>query len=332
MHVPCLSYHIFSLRVAADKGHKYTGTSDGVRWISTLGRIYFSCQYGDSVSSTRTARMHLLTRLPMLPLRLGRCPMTETPPLTSTISTSHAHAHEGALRKTTKQMNVTLVGKMDECKCCSLAKGIGMSIPSETSKRAVKRLFRVFVDFGGKKHVKSIGGRKYPMIIREDYSRYTWMYFISHKSNAADTCAKFLSDIRLEGIPSEVVVIRSDDGGEFSEGNFGKLCRKRKIKQECTTSADSHKYNGFAKQGLALIESVALAVRIQASELFPGFNVPEGLSLWTEAMNWACDAYNRTATVGNSSNLSPYEMLWRTFADESDSLLQARVLQVLTHE
>ena len=68
-------------------------------------------------------------------------------------------------------------------------------------------------------------GEKYPMIIRDGYSRYAWMYFISHKSDAADAFAKFLSDIRLERVPSEVVVVRSHDGGDFSEGKFGKLCR-----------------------------------------------------------------------------------------------------------
>ena len=91
---------------------------------------------------------------------------------------AHAHAHEGALRKTAKQMGVTLVGQLHECKGCSLAKGIWMSIPSKTSNRSVKRLVRVFVDLGGKKHVKSAGGKKYPIIIRDDYSRYTWMYVI----------------------------------------------------------------------------------------------------------------------------------------------------------
>ena len=65
-----------------------------------------------------------------------------------------------------------------------------MSIPSKTSNRAVKRLFLVFVDLGRKKHVKSIGEKKYPMIIRDDYSRYTWMHFISHKSDAANTFPK----------------------------------------------------------------------------------------------------------------------------------------------
>ena len=85
-----------------------------------------------------------------------------------------------------------------------------MLIPSKKSDRAVKILFRVYVDLGGKKHVKSIGGKNNPMIIRYDYSRYTWMYFISHKSDAADTIAFFC-----------VVVIRSDDGGEFIEEKFG---------------------------------------------------------------------------------------------------------------
>ena len=221
----------------------------------------------------------------------------------------HAHAHKGALRKTARQMSITLVGKMNECKGCSLAKGIRMSIPSKTSDRAVKRLFRVFMDLGGKMHVKSIGGKKYPMTIINDYSPYTWMFFISHKSDAADTYIKFLSDLRLEGIPLEVFVIRSDDEGEFSEGKFGKLCSERNIKHEFTT-ADSPEYNGVAERGLALIESAALAARIRASELFSGFNNLQGPSLWAEAMNWTCDAYNRTSTLGNSRNRRPHEMLY----------------------
>ena len=48
-----------------------------------------------------------------------------------------------------------------------------------------------------------------------------------------------------------------------------------------------------------MIESAALAARIQGSKLFPECSVPEGPSLWAEAMNWVCDAYNRTATVAN---------------------------------
>ena len=60
-----------------------------------------------------------------------------------------------------------------------------------------------------------------------------------------------------------------------------------------------------------MTESAVLAARIQASELFQGYSIPEGPSLCAEAMNWACDVvYNRTATVANSGNRSPHEMFY----------------------
>ena len=135
------------------------------------------------------------------------------------------------------------------------------------------------------------------------------MYFVSHKYDTTSAFEKFLADLRVEGTPSEAVIVRSDDGGEFMEGKFEKFCRERKTKQEFTT-ADSPEYNGVAERGLAMIESAALAARIQASELFPGYSNPEGVSLRAEAINWACDAYNRTATVANSGNRSPHEMFY----------------------
>ena len=184
-----------------------------------------------------------------------------------------------------------------------------MSIASKTHCREDKRLSRVFVDLGGKKHVASMGENKYPMIIRDDFSRYAWVYFISHKSNAAEAFKQFLADLRVEGIPSEVVVVRSNNGGEFDQGEFGQLCRERNIKQEFTT-ADSPEYNGVAERRLAMIESAAPAARIQASELFPEFEIPVKPSLWAEAMSWACDAYNRTATVANPGNRPPHEMFY----------------------
>ena len=162
----------------------------------------------------------------------------------------------------------------------------------------------------------SVGGNNYPMIVRDDFSRHAWVYFVSHKYDAASASEKFLAGLRVEGTQSEVVIVRSDDGGEFMEGKFGKLCRERKIKQEFTTE-DSPEYNGVAERGLAMIESAALAARIQASELFPGYSIPEGGSLWAEAMNWAYDAYNRIATVASSGNRSPHEMFYGVTSQSS---------------
>ena len=48
------------------------------------------------------------------------------------------------------------------------------------------------------------------MIIRNNLSRYAWLYFISHKSDATEAFKQFLADLRVEGIPSEVVVVVYD--------------------------------------------------------------------------------------------------------------------------
>ena len=134
-------------------------------------------------------------------------------------------------------------------------------------------------------------------------------------------------------------MIRPDDGDEFSEMKFGKPCRERNIKQEFTT-AGSPEYNGVARRGLALIESAALAARIQACELFAGFSLPDGPSLWAEAMNWACGAYNRTATVGNSRSRSPSQIFYGELSQTSPipflkpvfSNINARIKWILRQE
>ena len=56
-----------------------------------------------------------------------------------------------------------------------MVKGIRVPIPSKTHDRTAKILFRVFVDLAGKKHVASMGGKKYPMIARDELSRHAWM-------------------------------------------------------------------------------------------------------------------------------------------------------------
>ena len=144
-----------------------------------------------------------------------------------------------------------------------MAKGLGRGIKKSTHTRADKKLGRVFVDLSGLKLVKSHGGKRYTLIVRDDFSRYTWVYFMHHKSDAAETLKQFLSDARADGVPSQVVTVRSDGGGEFCGGKFGNLSRSRCIKQEFTT-ADGPQFNGVAERALGLIETAAKAGRIQA--------------------------------------------------------------------
>ena len=135
--------------------------------------------------------------------------------------------------------------------------------------------------------------------------RFTRVYFFRHKSDTGSAFESFLAEVRADDTPSAVMAVRSDNGREFSGGAFGELCRKRSIKQE-VNPADSPKYNGVAERALGLINDVAVAVRIQATELYP--NTPNYPSLWAEAAPWACHALNCTVTTANPGDKLPYEM------------------------
>lgn len=50
-----------------------------------------------------------------------------------------------------------------------------MPISPRTDSCPGKRLSRVFMDLGGKRHVTSVGGNKCLMIVRNDFSRHAWV-------------------------------------------------------------------------------------------------------------------------------------------------------------
>ena len=185
-----------------------------------------------------------------------------------------------------------------------MGKGLRKAIPSTTTSRATRKLGRVFIDLGGKREVTSIGGKHYPMIVRDDLTRFTWLFFLKHKSDAADKFEEFLASVRDHG---EVEIVRSDDGGEFTGQAFKRVCTRHRIKQEFT-SADSPQFNGTAERTLGLIGTSSLAARIQAPLIFPGADVPTREDLWAKAVAWSVDSLNRSATTANPDRTSPYEM------------------------
>ena len=141
--------------------------------------------------------------------------------------------------------------------------------------------------------------------MRDDCTRFTRVYFLGEKSGAASAFESFFAEVQADGTPSPVMVVRSDNGGEFFGGDFGKLCRKRGIKQEFTPAV-SPKYNGVAERALALINDTALAARIQAPVLYPGASTYP--PLWAKAVFWACHFLKRTASTVNSGEKYQYEM------------------------
>ena len=114
----------------------------------------------------------------------------------------HGHANEFLLRKTAKSLGVELIVELRPCTGCSMVKGYRKPIANITKSPATEKQGRIFVDFSGPKSTHSLLGKKYVMIVKDDFTRYSWIYFLERKSDAADAFRVFLSVVRADSAQS----------------------------------------------------------------------------------------------------------------------------------
>ncbi|GKE86181.1 retrovirus-related pol polyprotein from transposon TNT 1-94, partial [Tanacetum coccineum] len=63
-----------------------------------------------------------------------------------------------------------------------------------------EKLYLLHMDLSGPMRVASVNGKKYILVIVDDYSRFTWVKFLRSKDEAPDFIIKFLKMIQQNGI------------------------------------------------------------------------------------------------------------------------------------
>ena len=159
-----------------------------------------------------------------------------------------------------------------------MAKGYRKLIPDGTKLRATKKLGRIFVDLSEPKRTPSLSSARYVTLVKDDYSRRSWVYFLKLKLDSEDAFRKILADARADGVPSKVEIVRSDKGGEIFGSEVREVCKQHGIKKEFT-NADSPKQNGVVERALGIIQNARLPACIQAPIIFPHVQMPPTKSL-----------------------------------------------------
>ena len=87
------------------------------------------------------------------------------------------------------------------------------------------------MDLTGPRRVASVGGVHYVMIVRDYYTRYTWLFGLKSKSASATAFAfrEFLADVRADVMPSSVEIVRTDNGSELTSWEFARVNDKAGI-------------------------------------------------------------------------------------------------------
>nr|GFB63363.1 ribonuclease H-like domain-containing protein [Tanacetum cinerariifolium] len=89
-----------------------------------------------------------------------------------------------------------------------------VKVSQGTSLSVMKGLHLLYMDLCGPMRIASINGKRYVLVIVDDYSRYTWVHFLRMKDEAPEVIIKFLKRITIL-LQSPVIIIRTDNDTEF---------------------------------------------------------------------------------------------------------------------
>jgi transposase InsO family protein len=84
------------------------------------------------------------------------------------------------------------------------------------------------MDNVGPSRVRSMGGKWYVLVIVEDYSRCSWVFFLESKDEVFEHFWSLALRLNNEH-PNCLKVIRSDNGTEFRNASFDEFCLQHGI-------------------------------------------------------------------------------------------------------
>jgi GAG-pre-integrase domain/Integrase core domain len=167
------------------------------------------------------------------------------------------------------------------CDACVKGKQTKSSFKAKDMVSTSQPLQLIHIDFFGPINVPSLGKKRSVCIIVDDYSRYTWVIFLSQKSDTYVNFVEYYNRVENEkGL--KINTIRSDHGGEFENAQFDDLCSKRGYRHEYSAPRTPQQ-NGVVERKNRTLQELAQTM-LNESKL--------STSLWAEAVNTACYVIN----------------------------------------
>ncbi|GJY76357.1 retrovirus-related pol polyprotein from transposon TNT 1-94 [Tanacetum coccineum] len=148
------------------------------------------------------------------------------------------------------------------------------------------RLNLLHMDLCGLMRVASINGKRYILVIVDDYSRYTWTLFLRSKDETPKVLKDFLTMIQ-RNLQALVISVHTDRGTKFLNKTLNAFFKEEGIEHQ-TSTPRTPKQNGVVeRQNRTLVE--AAHTMLSASKL--------PLFFWAEEIATTCYTQNRSIII-----------------------------------
>lgn len=206
-----------------------------------------------------------------------------------------AHQNMQYVRNVLKNNNIP-VKDVADVQCENCLEGKIHRLPfSDSESKTTRPCELIHADTCGPMEGPSVGGSRYFVILKDDYSNFRSVYFIKGKDEVKKCIENFIN--KAENITNnKVLYFRSDNGSEIVNKDVRDLFNRRGIIHQ-TTVPYTPEQNGKAEREIrTLVES--------ARTMLYAAGLP--LKLWAEAVHTAAYVLNRTSK-SKEEGKTPYE-------------------------
>jgi transposase InsO family protein len=138
------------------------------------------------------------------------------------------------------------------------------------------------MDTVGPSRVCSMGDKWYVLVIVDDYSRYSWVFFLESKDQVFEHFR--LLALRLNNKhPNYLKAIHSDNGSEFRNASFDGFCLELGIEQQFSAPRAPQQNGVVERKNRTLVE--------MARTMLDEHGTPR--RFWADAISIACYVSNR---------------------------------------
>ncbi|GKC14110.1 putative ribonuclease H-like domain-containing protein [Tanacetum coccineum] len=157
-------------------------------------------------------------------------------------------------------------------------------------------LHMLHMDLFGPTFVKSLMKKMYCLVVTDDYSRFSWVFFLATKDETSGILKSFITGVE-NLIDQRVKVIRCDNGTEFKNKEMNQFCERKGIKREFSVARTPQQNGVTERKNRTLIKAARIML---ANSKLP-------TTFWAEVVNTACYVQNRVL-VTKPHNKTPYEL------------------------
>ncbi|GJU72659.1 retrovirus-related pol polyprotein from transposon TNT 1-94, partial [Tanacetum coccineum] len=183
------------------------------------------------------------------------------------------------------------------CSACQLGKNKKHTHKPKTVNTNLEVLNTLHMDLCGPMRVQTINGKKYILVIVDDYSWFTWVKFLRLKDETLEVVIKFLKQIQV-GLNKTVRNIHTDNGTKFVNKDLTNYYERVSIFHQKTVPRTPQQNDVVERRNCTLVEAARTMLIFSKAPMF----------LWAEAVATACYNQNRSF-IHTRHCKTPYELV-----------------------